>query len=73
MTTAQRQLLDKFADGDRPLCRAIAAALHDLDRARAAAPVPVPCELCDGTGKVVDPNDQLIRCFECGGDGRARP
>lgn len=32
MTTAQRRLLEKFAAGDRPLNKAIKAALYDLDR-----------------------------------------
>jgi hypothetical protein len=35
MTVAQRKLLEKFAAGDRPLNRAIRAALDEIDRLEA--------------------------------------
>lgn len=69
MTIAQRRLLEKFAGGDTALCRAIAAALHDLDRARAER----PCGACGGTGRRMTGVTPPLECGRCEGDGRARP
>ena len=65
MTKAHRRTLERFAIGDKPLNRAVRAALAELDR----------CPHCEGTGRLwrfVDADvctPLLARLYEISGVG----
>lgn len=68
MTLAQRALLGKFSAGDKPLNRAIKAALSDIDRMYG-------CPTCKGSGSVsysAPEFDATLPCHTCVGTGRGR-
>ena len=65
MTPSQRETLEKFAGGDRPLNKAIAAALAELDRAET-------CRQCNGEGGHWRGDGTCSICAACDGTGRRR-
>jgi hypothetical protein len=70
VTISQRRLLEKFAAGDKPLNRAIAAALYDLDRLHGEAEEAGACPECKGLREVFYALHGMATCSTCRGTGR---